>query len=384
MMKTKYLLLPLLASSSLLSHMALANNHWPDLPIGVKNGVSAQIGSKVYVGLGSAEKSFYVLDTQAPQNGWTLLAEFIGPERSGATATVVGENIFVFGGSGKASDDASSPIIFDTVYRFDTQTNRWHQVKTQTPVGLLGASSYSPDGKQVLFFGGYSKPLFDKYLADITRTDKKAQPEQWQKIVDDYMGMEPLAYQWNRDVLSFNPTNDKWDVVTRSPYLPNCGSATVIYGPSITLISGEIKPGLRTAEVKTFTYGELQPWQSTYALPAAKGQAQQEGIAGAYSGVVSNTLLVAGGANFHGAKAQFESGQMFAHNGLSKAYNSEIYAKQKGVWQQVGQLPEGLAYGASFSVKGGVLMVGGERADRTASSKVYLVGLNNNQIDIVD
>lgn len=95
MMKTKYLLLPLLASSSLLSHMALANNHWPDLPIGVKNGVSAQIGSKVYVGLGSAEKSFYVLDTQAPQNGWTLLAEFIGPERSGATATVVGENIFV-------------------------------------------------------------------------------------------------------------------------------------------------------------------------------------------------------------------------------------------------------------------------------------------------
>ncbi|GHX55294.1 hypothetical protein VCSRO64_3460 [Vibrio cholerae] len=99
-------------------------------------------------------------------------------------------------------------------------------MNTTSPVGLLGASSYSPDNRQILFFGGYNKAYFDRYLRDISTTDKQANPEVWQRIVDDYMGMKPTDYKWNRNVISYLPEKQEWRYLGMSPYLPNCGSAT--------------------------------------------------------------------------------------------------------------------------------------------------------------
>ncbi len=36
----------------------MASEHWPDLPVGIKNGAAARIGNMAYVGLGSAELIF--------------------------------------------------------------------------------------------------------------------------------------------------------------------------------------------------------------------------------------------------------------------------------------------------------------------------------------
>lgn len=375
---------PLLAASLVLSQTALASEQWPDLPVGVKSGIGAQVGSQVYVGLGSAGTDFYMLDLENLQLGWQKKADFAGPGRSGATASVIGESIYVFGGSGKEKASDAAPILFDTVYRYDVSSDTWSQANTQTPVGLLGAASYSPDGEQVVFFGGYNKAYFDTYLHDVMTTEKKAQPQAWQKIVDDYMGMKPLDYKWNRHVISYQPKTGQWSDLGQSPYLPNCGSALVADGESAMLISGEIKPGLRTAEVKQYQFGAEQPWLSQHALPAPNKSGVQEGVAGAFAGKSNGALIVAGGANFHGAKAAFESGKLFAHNGFGKAFNPEIYVQQNGLWQQVNNLPEGLAYGSSFAAGQGVLIAGGEKSDRSASKKVYLLAWDGSSVGIED
>ncbi|MEJ2765282.1 N-acetylneuraminate epimerase [Photobacterium sp. MCCC 1A19761] len=375
---------PLLAAVVFASTGVNADNLWPDLPVGMKNGVGAQIGDKVFVGLGSAGKTFYMLDLQQPEQGWQQKAAFIGPARHGATAAVVGDDIYVFGGSGKAKSADVSPVLFETVYRYRLTTDTWSQVDTSSPVGLLGAASYSPDGQQIVFFGGYNKAYFDQYLSDINTIDKKTQPAAWQKVVDDYMGMPPLDYRWNRHVLSFHPASGQWSEQGLSPYLPNCGSALVAEGPLATLVSGEIKPGLRTAEVKQYRFGEKQPWRSLLSLPAPEPSAVQEGMAGAFAGISNGALIVAGGANFHGAKAAFEDGKLFAHNGLQKVFNPQSYVLQNGLWSQSSDLPEGLAYGASFTVQDGVLIVGGEKSDRQASNKVYLLAWNGSSVEITD
>lgn len=374
----------LLATTVLLSANALAANQWPDLPVGIKSGVSAQIDDKVFVGLGSVGADFYMLDLKAVSKGWQKRASFTGPARSGATASVIGDEIYVFGGSGKTNSNDAAPILFDTVYRYDISADSWAQANTKSPVGLLGAASYSPDGKQVVFFGGYNKAYFDQYLHDVMTTDKQAEPLVWQKIVDDYMGMKPSDYRWNRTVLSYKPESGQWSELGQSPYLPNCGSALVASDQRALLISGEIKPGLRTAEVKTYHYGKAQPWQSLHSLPAPSSGNVQEGVAGAFAGESNGVVIVAGGANFHGAKAAFESGKMFAHDGFSKAFNREMYIQQHGLWQQVNDLPQGLAYGASFSASNGVLIAGGEASDRSASRKVYLLAWNGSSVEVVD
>lgn len=198
---------PLIATFILMATPVVAKDLWPDLPVGVKSGVSAQMGDKLFVGLGSADTNFYMLDLKDIKKGWQKRAEFIGQPRSGATASVVGGDIYIFGGSGKIKSTDAAPILFDTVYRYNASSNTWLKIQTTSPVGLLGAASYSPDDHQVVFFGGYNKTYFDTYLADINATNKKEQPKKWQKIVDDYMGMEPLEYKWNRNVLSYSPKN---------------------------------------------------------------------------------------------------------------------------------------------------------------------------------
>lgn len=376
------LVMPLLAASVCLSTASFAKGQWPDLPVGMKSGISAQVGSKLYVGLGSTGQDFYMLDLENVKKGWQKKADFSGPARSGATASVVGENIYVFGGSGKNNSSDAAPVLFDTVYRYDAGDNTWARVNTQTPVGLLGAASYSPDNKQVLFFGGYNKVYFDKYLADINTTSRKDQPEKWQKIVDDYMGMKPLDYKWNSNVVSYTPETGTWKELGSSPYLPNCGSALVKQGAKATLVSGEIKPGLRTSEVKQFAFGASQPWMSLHDLPKPSNQQTQEGVAGAFAGESNGVVIVAGGANFHGAKGAFEQGKMFAHNGFGKAFNPETYVLKNGLWAQSTDLPYGLAYGASFTTDEGVLVIGGEDSKRAARKEVYLLSWDGKAVQV--
>lgn len=373
-----------LLAAVLPSAYSFADDQWPDLPTGIKSGIGAQVDDKVFVGLGSAGQSFYMLDLKNIEAGWQEKAPFQGPARTGATASAIGDEIYIFGGSGKMKASDASPVLFDTVYRYDVSDNAWAQVNTTAPVGLLGAASYSPDNQQVIFFGGYNKAHFDQYLFDVLTTDKEKDPEAWHKVVDDYMGMKPLDYDWNKNVISYDPETGHWAQLGLSPYIPNCGSALVAKGNSAMLISGEIKPGLRTAEVKQYEFGAAQPWRTHHDLPALTSSKVQEGVAGAYAGMSHDVLIVAGGANFHGAKAAFEQGNMFAHKGFGKAFNSEIYVQQDGLWKQVNDLPQGSAYGTSFTTTQGVLIVGGEKSDRTASNKAYLLEWDGSLVQVVD
>ncbi|MGF1727298.1 N-acetylneuraminate epimerase [Photobacterium nomapromontoriensis] len=386
-MSKKYvnkLITPIMTASLILSASVYAQTQWPDLPVGLKNGVSAQIGDTLFVGLGSTGNDFYMLDLNALDKGWQKKADFIGQARDGATASVINDDIYIFGGSGKKSSTDLSPIVFDSVYRYSASSNKWAELRTTSPVGLLGAASYSPNKDVIVFFGGYNKAYFDQYLSDIITTDQKAQPEKWQKIVDDYMGMKPLDYKWNRDVIRYNPEKNQWDIIDSSPYIPNCGATLVSTGTDATLISGEIKPGLRTAEVKQYQYGQPQPWQSLHDLPAPKSSSIQEGVAGAFSGLSNGVIIVTGGANFHGAKGAFEQGNMFAHNGFNKSSNAETYVLKDGLWSQSTSLSEGLAYGASFTTPQGVLIVGGEDNQRQARNGVYMLTWNGKTVDIID
>jgi N-acetylneuraminate epimerase len=73
------------AAIGLSANIAAAEPSWPDLPVGVKNGISAQIDDTVYVGLGSAGSTFYSLDLKDRAKGWVKRSAFPGPatNRSG-------------------------------------------------------------------------------------------------------------------------------------------------------------------------------------------------------------------------------------------------------------------------------------------------------------
>lgn len=370
---------------TIMSSAAFADEHWPDLPTGLKSGVEAQTSNQLVVGLGSLGTSVYRLNINNRAQGWTEGAPFIGPSTNGAAHTTVDGSLFVFSGSGKQHADDPAPVIFDTVYRYDIEADQWHQVRTRTPAGLSGAQAVPMGDGVIAIFGGYNKQLFDAYLAQVTGIDAKAEPEKWNAVVDGYMSRPPEGYYWNKEILTYDTRNNTWSTLGTSPYLPNCDAATAWLGDSLYIISGEIKPGLRTPAVKrvAFTDTGVQ-WASVNDLPPAPGMSEQEGIAGAFAGSHNGALIVSGGANFHGAWAAARSGQWFAHQGLSKAYNPETYVYDGQNWQVSTSLPEGTAYGAAFQLEEGVLFVGGEKAGGEASTSALLAQWNGSEVTFTD
>ncbi|MGO4852416.1 N-acetylneuraminate epimerase [Phaeovulum sp. W22_SRMD_FR3] len=348
---------------------------WPDLPVGIKNGIAARAENHLYVGLGSAGTDLYALDLTDRAAGWKKLAAFTGPAPSQPAVAVSGGAIYVFSGSGKATPEAAAPVVFDTVYRYDPAQDLWEQLATTTPVGLLGASAVTRADGAIAIFGGYNKAQFDDYLARITAIDKAATPDLWTRTVSDFMGRPPEAYQWNDLVLLYDPVANTWSDLGHNPHLPNTGAALVAMTPTqAALINGEVKPGLRTERVQAVRLdGTKAEWQDLPPLPAAAGSDRQEGVAGAFAGLIGGQVVVAGGANFPGAQARAAEGHWYAHEGLTKHWAQEIFVLTQDGWHQAGMLPEGLAYGAAFSLPEGLLIAGGEDAQGAARREVFLL-----------
>jgi len=90
-------------------------------------------------------------------------------------------------------------------------------------------------------------------------------------------------------------------------------------------------------------------WEKLPSIPDA------EGFAGSFAGVVSDQLIVAGGANFPGGRP-WEGGR--------KVWYDSIWslASPGGEWQRAGQLPHPLGYGVSVTTDQGLLCIGGSDA----------------------
>ena len=120
-------------------------------------------------------------------------------------------------------------------------------------------------------------------------------------------------------------------------------------------------------------------WSDLPPLPPAAGESLNPGVAGAYAGVCSSNLIIAGGANFAIPVTDIT-------NGAAKIYHDSVYCMTRAgtnyTYRRVeGRLPFPLAYGASVTVPQGVLLLGGHNADG-AVADVLLLGLNGEQVSV--
>ncbi|WP_145931874.1 N-acetylneuraminate epimerase [Yersinia bercovieri] len=353
--------------------------HYPDVPVPFKNGTGARVNNHLYIGLGSAGQSWFHLDTDNLSSGWQKIADFPGQPREQAVTVALDGKLYVFGGVGKSSASDTQVRALNDVYRFDPSTNQWQQLATRAPRGLVGTAATTLDGTQVLLLGGVNKAVFDGYFADLATAGSNE--TQKSAVINAYFDQAPADYFYNRDVLIYEPTKNQWKSGGQVPFLGTAGSAITAMNNRLILINGEIKPGLRTAAV---WQGEKQgaelKWQQLPDLIGVEKGAAQEGLAGAFSGVSHNAVLVAGGANFPGAWQQFSAGQLYAHKGLKKQWQQEVYAQVDGQWQLAGKLPQPLGYGVSIQDNNRVILVGGETTDGVATSAVTQLSWQGQQL----
>ena len=378
----KKLVSALLLSAALTGSSAYAAA-LPDLPVPFKLGAGAMLDGVIYAGLGTAGTDWYKLDTRAEKPQWEKAAVFTGPAREQSQAVVLNDKIYIFGGVGKASADATRISVLNDVYVYDPQDDHWSKVMTRAPRGLTGHAAATVDGKIAFIVGSVNKPIFDGYFEDLeAAADDKALIE---RINADYSNKPVADYFFNRDVLAYDAERNLWYNKGQLPATGTAGSALAVDGNTITVINGERKPGLRTAAVTQFTVEDYGlKWEPLPDLTAPEGEALQEGIAGAFAGVSDHVVLAAGGANFPGSTQAYANGRNFAHAGCTKTWRDEVYAYVNGQWVDAGRLPQPLGYGAAVQNGDEVILIGGETTGGKAVSKVITLSFKDGQVIIED
>jgi len=109
-------------------------------------------------------------------------------------------------------------------------------------------------------------------------------------------------------------------------------------------------------------------WKSLPELPPEAQKDVQPGVAGAFSGIHNDALIIAGGANFPGPSPW---------NGGVKIWHDEIYVmtKTNDGFEWVDEqftLPEPLGYGVSIVTDEGLICIGGNN-DQKVSDKVFML-----------
>jgi len=341
-----------------LKQVCLEKSSWPALPTQCQEGIGGQVSGVLYAGLGTAGNAWYGLDSNIQSKKWVQLATFPFSPVKGAVSVTVGTKIYLFGGV--AYDEKMKCMQqVASCYCYHTDCDLWQKLQISLPIGLLGASAVSIDEGKILFFGGYNREQFNQYSIECEKTPLEIR----HVVVENYMNRISADFLWNNQVLQLDLADFSWRMLGRVDHDANCGSSVCKFGDEIHLISGEIKPGLRTSKVKSATLREGGlTWTRGSKLPSVFGL-EQEGIAGSFAGKWGNFLICAGGTNFPGSLKKYMEGQYYAHAGLKKTWRSEVYVFHQDQWSLLGMLPNGRAYGLTFEVEDGTLFVGGDGQD---------------------
>jgi N-acetylneuraminate epimerase len=351
----------------------------PDIPVPIKNGTgTVDNNGVIYIGLGSAGSSWYKLDLKKHDKAWQQIKDFPGTSREQSISMMLDGDLFVFGGLGK-ENNSPTPRVLRDVYKYSPQQNSWERVNTEAPIGLTGHAGTPLDSNTALIIGGVNKNIFDNYLIDIENSKNNEITKN--KIIQQYFNKPTEDYRFNKTALIYNAKENKWSSAGELPFSGTAGSSLVNKDNQIILINGEVKPGLRTDTVHQAVMDNSKlKWHSSDPLPPLSGNKYQEGLAGAFSGISSGTLLVAGGANFPGAKENYLNHKYYSHEGLKKTWHGDVYGLQDGKWKHLGKMTQPAGYGVSVNYDNDIYLLGGENNQGKPISSVTTIKIADGKL----
>ena len=232
----------------------------PDLPIGLANAGAALIGNTVYVAGGEngtrALASLFCLDLDHPTH-WQMLPD-VPIAISHCAVAAQGGMLYVIGGRSKTVSGIST--LHNTVFRYDPSLRVWRRMH---PIGdgvhpphLAAANAVTDDDGNILVIGGDDGRLF--HQLETLNAQLAAVPASTAVLTDDSIRRRLVERKlaiidhhpgfW-RGVLRYDPAFDKWTVLADLPVPAPVTTVAVRWDNTIVIPCGEIKPGIRSAEI---------------------------------------------------------------------------------------------------------------------------------------
>tara|TARA_R110002167_G_scaffold91458_1_gene245993 strand:- start:32854 stop:34092 length:1239 start_codon:yes stop_codon:yes gene_type:complete len=230
------------------------------MPFTFAKGGGAYHQGKIYLvgGMQDGETANHVYSYDIKTTTWQKETSYPGTSRVSPLASIHFEPItqtsrlFIF--SGFSTQNQKNIALDDALsFNITNKSEPWQhmgsiKILQDNQQSLIGAAAIQVGPQQTLFLGGYNKKTWDDWLAQYQSVKGTAQ-EKGTKIA--FFSQPPQSFNWNKAALLFDSSDQTWTNLGDSPFLPNCGAAIASWQNSIVLLNGEIKPGVRTASVKT-------------------------------------------------------------------------------------------------------------------------------------
>lgn len=222
--------------------IALHNNKavittYPSMPWTMDNFAGTLGEEKVFVYNG---KHIAQLALNNLEQGWQVLPS-ITSEKLGQPVCGYTDGAFcVWGGCTPKTETKDTELVLHG-WRLTTKTTEGitkistpHNDKQQD-IYLGGAAAVNCGKQGILTLGGVNKDIFEAAV-------NRPQP--------GYMTHPKEWYQFNRYITLYN--NNKWHILGKHEAAARAGAALAYDGTYIYIIGGELKPGIRTADIYRF------------------------------------------------------------------------------------------------------------------------------------
>ncbi len=220
----------------------------PTLPVSIDNTVATWLDGKIYVAGGNVDgvpsNVLFCLDMKNLAKGWKRLADFPGNPRvqpvMAASVNAKGQpRLYLWGGFAGKGDKRNASLETDGL-EYNPANGKWRRIdgpKTESGEEIStagGTASTLPDGR-IILTGGVHKDIFLAALSN-QAPDYLSHPIEW--------------YRFNSRVLVFDPTTEKWNLMTEDKDTARAGAnAIVLPDGTIMLVGGELKPRVRTPRI---------------------------------------------------------------------------------------------------------------------------------------
>ncbi|MEQ9438701.1 MAG: sodium/solute symporter [Cyclobacteriaceae bacterium] len=229
---------------------------YPVLPEGFQADAGARIGQQVWVhGVQNGENQLLSLDLTTRQ--WTVGSGCPGPARMFSVAAAQSngntECFYLFGGRYQTPDSVS---ILKDAYVFNPVQQQWSLIGNITTgqrsdISVMAGSAIATGANNILLLGGDAG---DRFLKRFTLEKKIAQTQDTaarttlhQQLTEKFVSHPGFS----REVLKFHTVTNTFSRQADFPGLLPVTTKALTWNQNLFLISGEIKPGIRTSEVWT-------------------------------------------------------------------------------------------------------------------------------------
>ena len=231
----------------------LITDDLPSLPYALTNLSAVIHGNKIFVAGGEnpngVSDKFIFLDLNDWVSGWRELPSLPTPVSHTVMLTKPGKNtaaIYIIGGRKKTERGISE--LYKNVYEFDLKKNEWQQ-KESLPFALSAATGIVTSKGDLMVLGGDKGETFLKVERLIAAIASETNEVKKQELILQKNKIQVSHPGFSNGILCYNTATDKWSSAGVIPFPAAVTTTAVKWKNRIIIPSGEIKAGVRTAQV---------------------------------------------------------------------------------------------------------------------------------------